>query len=66
MLSELKIKLRAEREELGSKIEKLNLFIQCNGDFKGLDKYESQLLVNQLFVMKQYHEILIDRAAAID
>jgi hypothetical protein len=59
-------RLRMEISELGSKLEKLNLFIDGNGDvYKSLSEKEQHLMIDQRDVMSKYIRILADRIELI-
>lgn len=59
-MSEHKLKLVKERDDLGLKISKLKKFMHSD-DFHSLDKYDQELLKAQKSVMKTYKHILNER-----
>ena len=56
-----KQKIRSELSGLDIKIGRLRAFIWDNEEFKKLNQVDSILLSNQLYVMRQYGEILETR-----
>jgi hypothetical protein len=50
-----------EKGELDSKISRLDTFIRCDEKFVGLPLVEQRLMINQLFVMRCYSDILDER-----
>ena len=53
-----------ENLELVDKIEKLATFIESNELFQTLDIVDQHLLVNQLYIMNRYSDILVARIGA--
>lgn len=50
-----------EANELDSKLQKLELFINTNPNFKNLNPYEAQRLKDQHYYMTKYSEVLHSR-----
>ena len=59
-MSTFKDRLAEEQFELSAKIDKLEIFTD-NQIFRNLDEENRKLLVNQLFAMKMYNEVLLQR-----
>jgi hypothetical protein len=55
-------RLKEEKVELDSKLEKLELFINSDA-FKGIDPVQMSLLNLQSKIMESYSQVLIERIA---
>lgn len=50
-----------EHRDLQLKVDRLNLFIQQNPEYKQLDRVDQELFVRQLEHMRGYNGVLIER-----
>lgn len=60
------VRLINERDELVSKKEKLDLFIDSNPNYESLDKFEKQDLITQSMIMNWYINTLNSRISRIE
>ncbi len=60
-MTELLNKLNEEQKELEDKIVRLSYFIDNNTTFKHLDLEMQELLESQLYHMRYYNNILLNR-----